>query len=87
MRLSIEVAVVIALIHIKFSYLCTYCLSSHNMCMVTNVTSGAIKNVICLKLLDFYVHIFGILSYLINELVTLFGSYGFESMLMTFLDF
>jgi len=38
-------------------------------------------------LLDFYVHIIGTLSYLINELLTLFGSQGFESMLMTFLGF
>ena len=47
MRPSIEVAVVITLIHIKFLYVCTYFMSSHNMCMVTSVTSEAVKNVIC----------------------------------------
>ena len=47
MRPSIEVAVVITLIHIKFLCVCTYFMSSHNMCMVTSVTSEAVKNVIC----------------------------------------
>jgi len=47
MRPSVEVAVVITLIHIKCLYVCTYCISSHNMCMATSVTSEAVKNVIC----------------------------------------
>jgi len=47
MRPFIEVAVVITLIHVKFLYVCTYCISSHNMYMVTNVISEAVKNVTC----------------------------------------
>jgi len=47
MRSAIEVIVIITLIHIKCLYVCTYCISSHNMCMATNVTSEAIKNVTC----------------------------------------
>jgi len=41
----IEVAVVITLIHIKCLYVCTYCISSHNMCMATSVTCEAVKSV------------------------------------------
>lgn len=48
MRPSIEFVVFITLIHIKVLYVCTYCMSSHNMCLVTIVTSEAVKNVICL---------------------------------------
>jgi hypothetical protein len=51
MRLSIEVAMVITLIYIKFLYMCTYCLSSHNMWMSTSVTSDAVQNVRCFMFL------------------------------------
>jgi hypothetical protein len=40
-----------------------------------------------LKVLDFYVHIVGTLSYLINELLMIFWSPGFESMLVNFFMF
>jgi hypothetical protein len=46
-EISIQVAVVVTLIYIKFLYVRTYYMSSHNMCMVTSVTSEAVHNFIC----------------------------------------